>query len=1203
MPPPSSIGPYTIQQEYSRGKIASVLKALDSRTQEPVVIKLFSSECLSDPSIRGRYQRESQLINSLSLPAIVPVREFAEQDGQPYIVMPLMAGGSLAQRLANGPISLAEAIDVIKSLASSLDAVHELGIVHKNIKPENILFDADGRSYLTDFGTIDFARAFAGERGNVLLGPPAYISPEQAQGQTELDGRSDTYMLGVVLFEMLTGQLPYRADTVISMATQHSIHPVPSLTSIRHELPDAWDIVVSRALAKDPKERFATMLELVDALEHPEQVVPVLSNNEISRMPRPFLADVSGAQPKPALGLLDEKAPEAALPRSPEPRQRRPWVWIMTGVLVLAALAGLGYQFRDFLLPLDQSSPTVGSAQSNLIPSATADVSEIIPATLVPSPNPTQTAVEIDTATPSPTILVTQQATATEQVLPTVPLPTSTALLPTPIPPSIYTLQYNDTLFAIASQFHVDMAELIGVNSLQCDSRLPAGVDLVIPPAVYIPYQQPEVAISSENLESINLHYILDCVQNVRSLDFSPDGQILAVASGSHVYLYQVAGWKPFVQLKGHSATVNAVDFSPDGQYVVTGADDATVRIWQVSNGELLVTMRGHTNQITDVAFSPGGQIIVSAARDNTARLWQVDGTPLQTLGGYAAFSAAFSPDGQILAVGYIASVGLYNVDDLSLIGRLDSADVARNLTFSPDGSLLASSSDIWQVAERRLLYHLQSSGDATAFTMDGQILVVGRNMWRVTSGQRVKQLKSPIPENPRTNDVWDSLAMSPDGGLLAWGMPDGLHIWGLPDGLAPAAGDSTSSYIVQPGDTLYNISTAFQVPLKSLLQQNNLVCGSPIFASQRLIVPSGVSLSTAAFPSEPISVENLLTIKSLRLLTMDCVKLTSGLYFSPDGNTLISGGALWDVNTSAMLIQASSVPLRFDGTPETNLVSPLMIFAPVGQMVALRVNNQIELWEISTGRLLRTLQGHTDLITSLAFSPDGQTLASGSGTEEKIIRLWNVADGRQIQTLDGFTVSGLSFTSDGQFIIAEGGNAVRVWRLSDGTLLHTLQGVIGNVSISPDDSMLAFTSCTRFVSDTCASELVSLYQISAGNVSASLMGIDEQIESIKFSPDGQILGAASGNGIILWRVSDRVVLHRLIISGRADRMLDLFFSPDSSLLISSDENGMMRFWDVTNGTPLRSEAGINLSSLAFSSDGKMMAILANGTIQLWGRP
>jgi len=303
------------------------------------------------------------------------------------------------------------------------------------------------------------------------------------------------------------------------------------------------------------------------------------------------------------------------------------------------------------------------------------------------------------------------------------------------------------------------------------------------------------------------------------------------------------------------------------------------------------------------------------------------------------------------------------------------------------------------------------------------------------------------------------------------------------------------------------------------------------------------------------------------------------------------------------MLIQASSVPLRFDGTPETNLVSPLMIFAPVGQMVALRVNNQIELWEISTGRLLRTLQGHTDLITSLAFSPDGQTLASGSGTEEKIIRLWNVADGRQIQTLDGFTVSGLSFTSDGQFIIAEGGNAVRVWRLSDGTLLHTLQGVIGNVSISPDDSMLAFTSCTRFVSDTCASELASLYQISAGNVSASLMGIDEQIESIKFSPDGQILGAASGNGIILWRVSDRVVLHRLIISGRADRMLDLFFSPDSSLLISSDENGMMRFWDVTNGTPLRSEAGINLSSLAFSSDGKMMAILANGTIQLWGRP
>ena len=162
------IGPYQIKEEIHRGKLAALFNAVDSRTGQEVAFKLLAAKSLNDPTIRARYQREVQIIASLNHPAIVPVLEYGEHENQPFVVMPWMMSGSLQQRLAEGPLSFDEACLIIEQIASALDAVHELGILHGDIKPSNILFDVEGHPYLSDFGMIKLAEASLTPGSNAL---------------------------------------------------------------------------------------------------------------------------------------------------------------------------------------------------------------------------------------------------------------------------------------------------------------------------------------------------------------------------------------------------------------------------------------------------------------------------------------------------------------------------------------------------------------------------------------------------------------------------------------------------------------------------------------------------------------------------------------------------------------------------------------------------------------------------------------------------------------------------------------------------------------------------------------------------------------------------------------------------------------------------------------------------------------------------
>jgi tRNA A-37 threonylcarbamoyl transferase component Bud32 len=263
-----TIGRYEIERVLGQGGMATVYLAYDPHFRRRVAIKLLPPALQNDPMFRARFQREAQTIAALEHPATVPVYDFGEADGAPYLVMRYMEGGSLNERLQrHGPLSLAAATSILRRLASALDRAHQQGVIHRDIKPDNVLFDSLGAAYLTDFGIVKLAtEATTTITGEFIVGTPAYMSPEQARGGSQLDRRSDVYALGALLFAMLSGHPPYEADTPVGLAVKHVTEPVPSLLRLRPDLPPALELVLRRALAKNPDNRYATAGDLAQAV-------------------------------------------------------------------------------------------------------------------------------------------------------------------------------------------------------------------------------------------------------------------------------------------------------------------------------------------------------------------------------------------------------------------------------------------------------------------------------------------------------------------------------------------------------------------------------------------------------------------------------------------------------------------------------------------------------------------------------------------------------------------------------------------------------------------------------------------------------------------------------------------------------------------------------------------------------------------------
>ncbi|MGH7614367.1 MAG: serine/threonine-protein kinase [Gemmatimonadales bacterium] len=266
-------GRFAVERELDRGGMARVFLARRPDAGEPVAIKVLRPEFARAVGA-DRFHREIALLGGLRHPHILPLLESGQAEAFPFYVMPYADGDSLRRRMNQaGPLPLAEALAVAAAVAAALDYAHAQNIIHRDIKPDNVLF-ASGRPVVTDFGV---ARAIlrAGTESfsssGLVVGTPGYMSPEQSRGSTELDGRSDLYALGCVVYEMLAGEPPFRAATAQALLARHAHDPPRSLRVVRPDVPVAVEAAVQAALAKLPEERPGSGAELVARLGTPAE--------------------------------------------------------------------------------------------------------------------------------------------------------------------------------------------------------------------------------------------------------------------------------------------------------------------------------------------------------------------------------------------------------------------------------------------------------------------------------------------------------------------------------------------------------------------------------------------------------------------------------------------------------------------------------------------------------------------------------------------------------------------------------------------------------------------------------------------------------------------------------------------------------------------------------------------------------------------
>jgi serine/threonine-protein kinase len=288
--------------------MATVYLAYDPVLEREVALKVLPTYFAHEPEFSARFAREAKTVAALEHNAIVSMYDYGEDGEWPYFVMQLMKGGSLKEKIEQGPLSMAEAAKILKRIGSALDRAHSRNLIHRDLKPGNILFNEDGDAYLTDFGIVKIAEGSDNytQTGNTL-GTPAYMSPEQARGVEGIDGRSDIYALGVILYEMLTGDVPYKSDTTLGQAMMHVMDPLPEILSVNPDLPPVIDEIIKKAMAKEKENRYATTGELAETVE----AVANEESREAAAVPESVVAE--SAAILPIIEAEVEPAPEAVL--------------------------------------------------------------------------------------------------------------------------------------------------------------------------------------------------------------------------------------------------------------------------------------------------------------------------------------------------------------------------------------------------------------------------------------------------------------------------------------------------------------------------------------------------------------------------------------------------------------------------------------------------------------------------------------------------------------------------------------------------------------------------------------------------------------------------------------------------------------------------------------------------------------------------
>ncbi len=424
-----TVGPYKITHYIGQGGMATIYRAHQATLTRDVALKVIHPALREDQSFVARLRREAQVVANLHHPHIVDVYDYAEHEGTPYVVMRFIDGKTLKEIAQERTFTPQEIFDLIRPVAEALAYAHVHGVLHRDVKLSNIMCDNEGGVFLADFGLARLT--YKGESTlsrDMLIGSPQYISPEMAKGDP-IDARADIYSLGIVLFELFAGRLPFIADTPYATVVAHINTPVPDAGQFNKAVSPAIDAVLKKALAKDPAERYASVEELMIELERAVYGSQASARSASEGTPR--------FTPPPVPRQMNVVTPRPAALGQSQASKGKPWA------IILAALIGLGLAIVCLVgISVVALQPLLFGAS----PTPRALAPTVVTATSVPS---TATGVILTPATPTPTQLVVRSPTPT-------------------IPPGVYVtalrVEPPEPKYSQAIKFHATFLNTTGVD-------------------------------------------------------------------------------------------------------------------------------------------------------------------------------------------------------------------------------------------------------------------------------------------------------------------------------------------------------------------------------------------------------------------------------------------------------------------------------------------------------------------------------------------------------------------------------------------------------------------------------------------------------------------------------------------------------------------------------------------------------------------
>ena len=613
----------------------------------------------------------------------------------------------------------------------------------------------------------------------------------------------------------------------------------------------------------------------------------------------------------------------------------------------------------------------------------------------------------------------------------------------------------------------------------------------------------------------------------VYSVAFSPDGRhVVSGAGDSTIKLWNVATGREIRTFSGHSSNVFCIAFSPDGRQVISGSYDETIKIWDVTTGREIKTI-GHTGGVGSVAFSPDAKQIISSSFGGTIKIWDA-GTSreirnLEHTGGVS--SIAFSPDGkQIISGSYDKTIKLWDLSTGREIRTFSGhGDVVNSVAFSPDGrQILSGSSDktikLWDLSTGREIRTFSGHGDrvsSVVFSPNGRQIISGSSgktlkLWDLSTGREIRTFSRH--EDDEDSGFINSVMFNSDGSQVISSYGNTIKLWEASTGREIRTFSGYSSdvfFAVFSSDGRQVISSSWYTVKFWDLSTGREIRTFSGNEHLKTFSPDGRQVISSSF-SEPIKLWDLSTGSVIRTFSGHTGYVGS-VAFSPDGRQIISGSEdktikLWDTLTGRE-IRTFSGNNDFIGS---------LAFSPDGRQVisSYLYSNHIKLWDASTGREIRTFSGQ---FFSLAFSPDSRQIISGS--DDKTIKLYDLSTGRVIGILPGHTgyVSSLVFSSDGRQIISGSyDGTIKLWDASTGREIRTLSGHLSYIN-----SVAFSTNGTQILSGS-SDGTTRLWNTATGREIAQFISFTDG-EWLIITPDGYYNASPSGDKHLNVRVGNNV--------------------------------------------------------------------------------